>query len=73
MNVPIIASSLSVHEEQLADYRAKLLFEANNVGALVECVNKVLNGEILIHAYDYQRNVNHFAQKFMTTIESIIN
>ena len=56
LNVPLLASALSVHQEQLADYEAKLFFAPEAATELAHCMVQALNGELPanhIHQHHY--------------------
>jgi glycosyltransferase involved in cell wall biosynthesis len=71
MSVPLVASSISVHQEQLADYGAKLFFAPEDAAELKRCMVQVLDGNLAAKPYAYKQNLLSFAQNFMNIVHSI--
>jgi glycosyltransferase involved in cell wall biosynthesis len=71
LNVPIVASALSVHQEQLAEYQPKLFFPPDDDTKLAWCLIQMMSGEVSTSVYDYQHDVIRFAQEFMDIVERI--
>jgi glycosyltransferase involved in cell wall biosynthesis len=71
LNVPLLASALLVHQEQLADYEAKLFFAPEAATELAHRMAQALEGELPVKPYAYQEDVSRFAQEFMNIVESI--
>jgi glycosyltransferase involved in cell wall biosynthesis len=72
LNVPLITSDISVHQEQLADYSAKLFFEPKDYNRLAICMAEALDKKIPTQPYNYQNNVLQFAQNFMNIVYGIV-
>jgi len=70
MSVPLIASAISVHKEQLEDYEAKLFFSPENPTELAACIAQMFN-EKQQHSYNYSRSINKFAHDFISIINTI--
>ena len=71
MSVPLVVSALSVHQEQLADYGAKLFFAPEDSAELKRCMVQVLDGNLAAQPYAYKQNLMRFAQNFMNIVHSI--
>ena len=71
LNIPLLASSLLVHKEQLADYPAKLFFAPESHIELASLMAQTLDGKLPAAPYAYHKDVLRFAQEFVNIVESI--
>ena len=71
MSVPLVASAISVHQEQLVDYRAKLFFAPEDAAELKRCTVQVLDGNLAAQPYAYKQDLIRFTQNFMYIVNSI--
>jgi len=74
INIPIIASSIDVHKEQLDLYKKKQFFSPDNEKELADCL---INAEEridfykYIEVYDYDAVINTFANSFIRIIKGL--
>ena len=54
MSVPLVASALSAHQEQLADCGAKLFFAPKDTVELKRCMVQVFDGNLAAQPYAYK-------------------
>ena len=71
MSVPLVASAISVHQEQFADYGVKLFFAPEDAADLKRCMVQVLDGNLTAQPYAYKQNLIRFAHDFMNIANSI--
>lgn len=71
LNIPLLASSLPVHKEQLADYAAKLFFAPESPSELARLMAQTLDGKLPAEPYAYHKDVLRFAQEFISIVERI--
>ena len=69
MNQRIIASDLSVHEEQLQHYNAKLFFCKSSATDLSEKMKQLLEQPFEKESKDYNTNRQFFASTFLNAME----
>jgi glycosyltransferase involved in cell wall biosynthesis len=71
LSVPVIASNLAVHTEQLTHYDAKLYFEPASTEELRACMAQAMDESIAAPRYDYQQDIINFARNFTKIIAQV--
>jgi glycosyltransferase involved in cell wall biosynthesis len=71
LGVPILASELAVHKEQLDNYDTKLFFPPTDAVKLAECMAYALDKFSPIQPTAYRHEVQRFAQNFMSIVKHV--
>jgi len=71
LGVPIIASSIEVHKEQLSSYVDFLIFDPGDAEALASCISNISKSKRNIK-YSYESKVQHFGKAFLSVVENIM-
>lgn len=72
LNIPILASDINVHHEQLKNYPVNFFFDPNIEEELSECIKVVRNLSASID-YDYGKDVINYGNSFLQIVDSLTN